>query len=98
MSRCPQPRRCGAGNGSGIARVIVMTVTQLLVAALAVAGLSTIAGIWAFQTYGIYTFSSAVETPTQFGHSLVRVVRFSSTDGVAVTAWVADPAEGRPVI
>ncbi len=57
-----------------------------------------IAGIWAFQRWGIYSFDPAVTTPAESGLPGARAVRFVSEDGTAVTAWLVDPVGARPVI
>ena len=57
-----------------------------------------IAGIWAFQRWGIYSFDPAVTTPAESGLPGARAVRFVSEDGTTVTAWLVDPVGARPVI
>jgi uncharacterized protein len=71
------------------------------IAALALIALALLvfAALWAFQRYGVYTFTAPPQTPADVGlGDVVEVVSFTSGDGQPGRAWVARAAEGRPWI
>ena len=55
-------------------------------------------GVWAFQTYGVYGFYQTLQSPEAFGLNEVKVVNFTSEDGVTVQAWLAIPTPSAPII
>lgn len=75
-----------------------MTLTTTIAALVVLALVLGVAGVWAFQRWGIYFFDMTVSTPEEVGLPRGRAVTYASEDGTPVTAWIA-PAEGdRPVI
>lgn len=74
-----------------------MNILQIGLAAALAAALGA-GGIWAFQTWGIYSFDRTVRTPAEMGLADTRVVTFWSEDGAGIHAWIRPPAPGRPVI
>lgn len=75
-----------------------MTGFQILLAGVFVAFIALFGSVWAFQAYGIYRFDPSSQSPKAFGLTGVKVVTFTSEDGVPVQAWLAIPAPDRPVL
>ncbi len=75
-----------------------MNTFQIILTAVSCAVVLLLGGVWAFQTYGLYRFDKASQSPEDFGLTGVRVVDFVSEDGRAVQAWLALPAAGQPII
>lgn len=75
-----------------------MSAVQVILVALALGAISIVGGVWAFQTYGVHSFDPTSGTPAEFGLPSVRVETFASEDGSPIHAWIADPADGYPVI
>lgn len=75
-----------------------MTGFQIVFTAFSCALLLLFGGVWVFQTYGVYRFNQAPQSPEAFGLTGVRVVGFTSEDGASAQAWLALPAPGRPVL
>ena len=71
---------------------------QAGIAAVFLALILVLGGVWVFQTYGIYRFDQTQLPPEAFGLTGVKVVTFTSEDGVPVQAWLVVPAPGRPVL
>ena len=75
-----------------------MTGFQIFFWAVSFALILLFGGVWVFQTYGVYRFDPAPQSPEAFGLTGVKVVGFSSEDGVPVQAWLAVPAPGQPIL
>ena len=75
-----------------------MTGFQIVLTAFSCALLLLFGGVWVFQTYGVYRFNQAPQSPEAFGLTGVQVVGFTSEDGASAQAWLALPAPGRPVL
>ena len=75
-----------------------MNGIQILLIGLAFVAFALFGGVWAFQTYGIYRFDKAPQTPSAFGLITTQVVTFLSEDGTPLRAWMADPGPGRPMV
>jgi dipeptidyl aminopeptidase/acylaminoacyl peptidase len=75
-----------------------MTGFQIGFGAVALALTLVFSGVWVFQTYGVYRFDPAPQSPEAFGLTGVKVVDFTSEDGVPAQAWLAMPAPGQPVL
>lgn len=73
-------------------------IAMKLLPVVALAALGLLAALWAFQTYGIYRFPDAVDTPQSAGLPRVRVAGWTAADGTPVSAWVASPTGDMPVI
>lgn len=75
-----------------------MTGFHALFLAIPVAAAALFAGVWGFQTYGVYRFGQTPQVPEDLGLSGVSVLEFTSEDGTAAQAWWAAPAPGKPVL
>lgn len=75
-----------------------MTGFQIFLGVVFLALIVLFSGVWAFQTYGIYRFEQAPQSPEAFGLTGVDVVSFTSEDGNPVQAWLAVPAPGQPIL
>ncbi|MBA4010669.1 MAG: hypothetical protein C0481_02270 [Phenylobacterium sp.] len=72
-----------------------MSILHIATTAL-IAGIALVlAGVWAFQNYGVYRFSRSDAPPPADG---VRSVQFRSSDGQMIGARLAMPEPGKPVI
>ena len=75
-----------------------MTGFQMLFGAISLGLILLFGGVWMFQTYGVYRFDLSPQSPEAYGLTGVKVVGFTSEDGVPAQAWLAMPAPGQPIL
>lgn len=76
-----------------------MSILNIATTVVVVAAAVMLAGVWAFQTYGIYRFTrSDASLVAADAADNVRSVQFRSGDGQMIGARLAAPAPGQPVI
>lgn len=75
-----------------------MTGFHALLTALFCAFTLLFGGVWVFQTYGVYRFDQTRQSPDAFGLTGIKVLTFTSEDGLPAQAWLTMPAQGKPLL